>query len=107
MGDCRECGGELEAAFRFCPWCAAPQRMKLTELFAGAEESDHGRALRVSRYLAADSQQVRFSIWDADGVAQAALSLEAEEASRLSAFLALDPGRKRSSQRSRRIRGYA
>jgi bifunctional non-homologous end joining protein LigD len=25
---CRECGGELEGAYRFCPWCAAPQRRK-------------------------------------------------------------------------------
>jgi hypothetical protein len=105
--ECRACGEELEARFRFCPWCAAPQRVKLTELFAGAEESDHGRALRVSRYLDEHTQQVRFSIWDADGVAQAALSLEAEEATRLSAFLALDPGKRRRSQRNRRIRGYA
>jgi hypothetical protein len=106
MDECRECGEELEAAFRFCPWCSAPQRLKLTELFAGAEESDHGRALRVSRYLSAESQQVRFSIWDADGVAQAALSLEADEARRLRAFLAAEP-RRRGSQRLRRIRGYA
>jgi hypothetical protein len=106
VGECRECGGELEARYRFCPWCAAPQRLKLTELFAGADESDHGRALRVSRYLAEHGQQVRFSIWDADGVAEAALSLEADEAERLQAFLALEPGRKRS-QRPRRIRGYA
>jgi hypothetical protein len=102
VDECRACGGELEARFRFCPWCAAPQRVKLTELFAGAEESD-----RVSRYLDEHTQQVRFSIWDADGVAQAALSLEAEEATRLSAFLALDPGKRRRSQRNRRIRGYA
>jgi hypothetical protein len=107
MGECRECGGELEARYRFCPWCAAPQRVKLTEMFAGAEESDHGRALRVSRYLAEGGQHVRFSIWDADGVAQAALSLEADEATRLKAFLALEPGTPGRSQGARRIRGYA
>jgi hypothetical protein len=107
MVECRECGGELEARHRFCPWCAAPQRVKLTELFAGAEESDRGRALRVSRYVAPDAQQVRFSIWDASGVAEAALSLDADEARRLRAFLASEPGKRRTSQLARRIRGYA
>jgi hypothetical protein len=104
---CRECGGELEARYRFCPWCAAPQRVKLTDFFAGAEESDHGRALRVSRYLEEHGQQVRFSIWDAAGVAESALSLEADEAERLGAFLALEPGRRRRSQLARRNRRYA
>jgi hypothetical protein len=28
---CVECDGELKDAFRFCPWCAAPQRSKLVE----------------------------------------------------------------------------
>ena len=106
MGECRSCGGDLDAKFRFCPWCAEPLRVKLTDLFAGAEDSDHGRALRVSRYLDAESQHIRFSIWDEAGVAEAALSLDAEEARRLRAFLALEPG-KRRTQRNRRIRGYA
>lgn len=82
---CRECGGELESAYRFCPWCAAPQRRKLVEFFL-AHPRDAGKALRVSRYLTEDPH-VRFSVWSPDGVAEAAVSLEEEEADRLAAFL--------------------
>jgi hypothetical protein len=83
---CAECGNELEAAYRFCPWCAAPQRRKLVEFFR-AHPNDLGKALRVSRYLTEDPQ-VRFSVWNAEGVAEAVVSLEEEEAERLGAFLA-------------------
>ena len=86
MRVCADCGGELEAAYRFCPWCAAPQRRKLVEFFP-AHPRDFGRALRVSRYLTEDPH-VRFSVWSSDGVAEAAVSLEEEEAERLAAFLA-------------------
>lgn len=86
MAVCRECGGELEATYRFCPWCAAPQRRKLVEFFR-AHPRDVGKALRVSRYLT-EEPHVRFSVWDADGVAEAAVSLDEEEAERLAAFLA-------------------
>ena len=85
MRVCGECGRELEAAYRFCPWCAAPQRRKLVEFFR-AHPRDEGRALRVSRYFG-DDPQVRFSVWGEDGVAQAAVSLEEAEAERLAAFL--------------------
>ena len=47
----------------------------------------HGKALRVSRYLT-EQPHVRFSVWNADGVAEAAVSLEEEEAERLAGFLA-------------------
>jgi hypothetical protein len=83
---CGECGGELEAAYRFCPWCAAPQRRKLVEFFP-AHSRDHGKALRVSRYLT-EEPHVRFSVWNADGVAEAAVSLDEAEADRLVGFLA-------------------
>jgi hypothetical protein len=86
MRVCADCGGELEAAYRFCPWCAAPQRRKLVEFFR-AHPRDLGRALRVSRYLT-EQPHVRFSVWSADGVAEAAVSLEEEEAERLASFLA-------------------
>jgi len=43
--------------------------------------------LRVSWYLE-DDRQVRFSVWDESGVATAAISLDEDEAHRLSAFLA-------------------
>ena len=73
-------------AFRFCPWCAAPQRTKLVEFFfpSSTRPGERLRALRVSRYLA--EGHVRFSIWD-DDVARAALSLEDAESLRLAAFL--------------------
>jgi len=86
MRVCGECGGELEAAYSFCPWCAAPQRRKLVEFFP-AHPRDHGKALRVSRYLT-EEPHVRFSVWDADGVAEAAVSLDEAEAERLAGFLA-------------------
>jgi hypothetical protein len=85
MRVCSECGGELEVAYRFCPWCAAPQRRKLVEFFR-AHPRDLGKALRVSRYLT-EQPHVRFSVWNADGVAEAAVSLEEEEAERLAGFL--------------------
>jgi hypothetical protein len=85
MAACPRCGAEVERSFRFCPWCAEPQRRKLVEFFR-AHPRDAGRALRVSRYLG-DEPQVRFSVWDETGVAQAAVSLDEEEASRLADFL--------------------
>src|SRR3954465_11056672 len=85
MAACGGCGGEIGASFRFCPWCAAPQRRKLVEFFR-AHPRDAGRALRVSRYLGAE-RHVRFSVWDERGVAEAAISLDEEEAGRLARFL--------------------
>jgi hypothetical protein len=85
MRVCGDCGGELETAYRFCPWCAAPQRRKLVEFFR-AHPRDYGKALRVSRYLT-EEPHVRFSVWSADGVAEAAVSLDEDEAERLAGFL--------------------
>jgi len=76
----------VEDTYRFCPWCAAAQRSKIVEFFR-AHPRDGDKALRVSRYLT-DEPQVRFSVWDEDGVAQAAVSLDESEAERLAAFLA-------------------
>src|SRR3954449_12824127 len=81
---CTGCGEEVEARFRFCPWCGAAQRRKLVEFFWPHPNSP-GRALRVSRYLG-DEPQVRFSVWD-DGVARAAVSLGEDEARRLAEFV--------------------
>jgi hypothetical protein len=95
MRGCSGCGRPIETSFRFCPWCAAPQRRKLTEFFSGHPdiEADQGRALRVSRYIAADElRHVRFSIWGDEENrtrVEAAMSLSEEEAARLAAFLAL------------------
>ena len=50
---CRACGNGLEDRFRYCPWCAAPQRRKLVEFFAPhpAVPGDAHKALRVTRYF--------------------------------------------------------
>ena len=90
MTRCSRCDGELERSFRFCPWCAEPQRRKIVEFFLphpGIESP--ARALRVSRYLgvADGDRHVRFSIWDDEGRAEAALSLGDDEAERLGGFL--------------------
>jgi hypothetical protein len=93
MGACPRCGAEVEPSFRFCPWCAEPQRRKLVEFFR-PHPRDRGSALRVSRYYDEDPQ-VRFSVWDPDGVARAAVSLEDVEAERLAAFLLASRPRRR------------
>jgi hypothetical protein len=85
MSQCAHCGGETDARYRFCPWCAGPQRRKLVEFFRGAD-ADGWRALRVSRYL--PERRVRFSVWDETGTARAAVSLDDDEAARLAAYLA-------------------
>ena len=85
MPGCPRCGDDIDRRFRFCPWCGEPQRRKIVEFFR-AHPRDRGRALRVSRYLG-DEPHVRFSVWDEAGVAQAAVSLEDDEAARLADFL--------------------
>jgi hypothetical protein len=94
MGRCAQCGGAVGVRYRFCPWCAAPQRRKLVEFFRAHRGvgQDAGKALRVSRYLEGGShdRHVRFSVWNESGEAQAAVSLEETEAARLARFLA-DP----------------
>ena len=84
MVRCTACEGEIDAAHRYCPWCAAPQRRKLVEFFASADPNE-GRALRVSRYL--PERLVRISVWDETGTARAAVSLDEQEAARLAEFV--------------------
>ena len=90
MRTCRHCRNAVEDRFRFCPWCAAPQRTKLVEFFAPhpGMPADRLKALRVSRYVASDERpaQFRFSIWENDR-AEAAVSLTDEEAGRLALFV--------------------
>jgi hypothetical protein len=79
-------------AFRYCPWCAAPQRVKLVEFFRARSSEEVTKALRVSRYLhdELEERHVRFSIWHAspdDARVEAAVSLEDDEAERLGHFL--------------------
>ena len=85
MTQCGHCGAGIADGFRYCPWCAAPQRRKLVEFFRGADD-DSARALRVSRYV--PEQRVRFSVWDETGTARAAVTLDEDEAARVAEFLA-------------------
>jgi len=87
----------VEREHRFCPWCAAPQRLKFVEFFHPhpGVRRDRAKALRVSRYLggSADERHVRFSVWDETPTTArvaAAVSLDEAEAARLARFLA-DP----------------
>jgi hypothetical protein len=84
MNECRRCAEEVDREFRYCPWCGAPLRIKVTELFGGAD----GKALRVSRYFGDEDTpaQLRFSIWSGES-ADAVISLSTEEAERLSRFV--------------------
>ena len=94
MRVCAQCRGRIERTFRFCPWCAAPQRLKIVDFFRPHPgiEQDRGKALRVSRYLGdPDERHVRFSVWNESGDfarAEAAVSVDDDEAARLSRFLA-------------------
>lgn len=92
MSACPHCGRETAEAFRFCPWCAAPLRRKLVEFFR-AHALDAGKSLRVSRYL--EEGHVRISVWNADGVAEAAVSIDESEAERLAAFVQRSRPRRR------------
>lgn len=108
MGECRVCHGRLAERFRFCPWCATPQRLKLVEFFwpSHAVEGDRGRALRVSRYLGTEDEpsHVRFSVWNEAGEAEAAISLDPREARRVSRFLSGPPTERRRAERGLRSR---
>ena len=106
MHECPQCAGSVEEKFRFCPWCAEPQRRKIVEFFPAHAPLpiDRGKALRVSRYLR--DRHVRFSVWSESGVAEGAVSISDEEAARLARFLGeeadtqeLPPVRRRSSRR--------
>jgi hypothetical protein len=95
MPECSSCGRGTEPSWRYCPWCATPQRLKLVELFPShpAIEPDRPRALRVSRYLGGsdDERHVRFSLWadvsEQTTVVESAVSLAEKEAERLALFL--------------------
>lgn len=90
MPVCGSCAGEVEASFRYCPWCATPVRRKLMEFFpARPFPGEIGKALRVSRYFpdGHESGHVRFSVWNETGVAEAVVSLDDLDASRLAEFI--------------------
>ena len=94
MRRCSACGGGVEDEFRFCPHCGKAQRTKIVEYFRGHPDVGDG-GLRVSVYLT-EPRHARLSVWRGDE-AQAAISLDPTEASRLARFLrATAPHRQRS-----------
>lgn len=92
--ECRQCRKSVADRFRYCPWCAAPQRMKVVEFFAPHPDvtADSSKGLRVSRYFGDEDNpaQLRFSVWS-PGSVDAAISLTEEEATRLANFIAPIP----------------
>ena len=88
---CAHCSGDLADDFRFCPHCGAAQRSKVVEYFRGHTDIDDGW-LRVSVYLTSP-RHLRLSVWR-DREAEAAISLDPDEAHRLGRFLlAITPRR--------------
>jgi hypothetical protein len=84
MRRCRACKGEVQDEFRFCPHCGKAQRTKIVEYFRGHPDVGDG-GLRVSVYVT-EPRHARLSVWRGEE-AQAAISLDPEEASRLARFL--------------------
>jgi len=70
--------------FRFCPHCGKSQRTKIVEYFQGHPEVGDG-GLRVSVYLT-EPRHARLSVWHGE-VAEAAISLDPHESTRLAKFL--------------------
>jgi hypothetical protein len=107
MRRCRACGGGVERQHRYCPWCAAPLRLKLVEFFRPHSEiGGDARALRVSRYLGGESDQrhTRLSVWTDDDRVAAAISLDEAETRRLSGFLSDLPAA--DARPAARVRGW-
>lgn len=83
--------------FRFCPHCGKAQRMKIVEYFRGHPDVGDG-GLRVSVYLG-EPQHARFSVWHGEE-AEAAISLDPQETTRLGHFLL-------ATRETSRLRGIA
>ena len=61
----------MEQTFRYCRWCTAPQRLKITGLFhphPGIADGE-GKLLRISRYRGdrGEERHVRLSVWENPG----------------------------------------
>jgi hypothetical protein len=74
----------VQDEFRFCPHCGRSQRTKIVEYFRGHPDVGDG-GLRVSVYLT-EPRHARLSVWRGEE-AQAAISLDPDETSRLARFL--------------------
>ena len=98
MRRCRECGGEVQDRFRFCPHCGTAQRTKIVEYFRGHPDVGDG-GLRVSVYLT-EPRHARLSVWRGDE-AQAVISLDPRESGRLARFLLASSRQRRAGLVSR------
>ena len=74
----------MQDDFRFCPHCGKAQRTKIVEYFRGHPDVGDG-GLRVSVYLT-EPQHARLSVWRGEQ-AEAAISLDPHESTRLGNFL--------------------
>ena len=105
MKTCRECGNGVEDRFRYCPWCAAPQRRKLVEFFAPhpAVDADAQKALRVSRYFGDDETAAAGPLQHLVGRVRRGRSLAdaRRRRERVAAFLAPPPRRPAARPASR------
>jgi hypothetical protein len=88
---CKNCGQTVDAAYRFCPWCAAAQERKAVAMFPPHPDVDaSGRGLRVSRYFDPEDgpPHTRLSIYGDEGKVTAVVALDDEQTIRLARFLA-------------------
>ena len=97
MHACKQCGGSIWSGVPVLPVvCRAAAREARRVLHAARAP----RPARRSGSRATPSEgHVRFSVWDESGVAEAAVSIDDEEAQRLAAFLGV---RERLGSRSSR-----
>jgi hypothetical protein len=98
MRRCKGCGEGVQDEFRFCPHCGKSQRTKIVEYFRGHPDVGDG-GLRVSVYLT-EPKHARLSVWRGDE-AQAAISLDPDETSRLARFLRTSASERHQSLVSR------
>ena len=90
----------MQDEFRFCPHCGKAQRTKIVEYFHGHPDVGDG-GLRVSVYLT-EPKHARLSVWRGDE-AQAAISLDPRESTRLARFLLSVTKHRQSSLVSRML----
>src|ERR1700745_144449 len=95
MRRCSACRGEVQDEVRFCPHWGKSQGTKIVESFRGHPDVGDG-GLRVSVYLT-EPHHARLSVWHGEE-AEAAISLDPDEARRLAPFLLATLRRPRRSR---------
>ena len=96
MHACKQCGGSIGQAFRLLPVVLPRRSARSSSSSSPARAPSPAR--RCGSRATPASGHVRFSVWDESGVAEAAVSIDDEEAQRLAAFLGVrERLRRRSS----------